>query len=190
MKILITVCLVLILFACGSKPPPETQYFVLTPSTQTNASLINEHNNVVLLNPIRLAEFLDQPGIVMQTDTHQIKVAHYHRWAEPLKRNMHRFIRETLNVKLTDYIVLDKIRSDENVSKKSLLISVNQFNGITDGSAVLAGEWVLIDESTKSVLNKEAFHFKASIENDGYKELVNQLAVLLEQFCSEIAQTI
>lgn len=190
MKKIIIACLILSLYACGSKPPPETQYFVLTPTASTVSTSDIDAKNSVVLESIRLAEFLDQPGIVLQTDTHQIKVAHYHRWAEPLKRNMHRYIMETLNNKFPGHIVQSDINLNEIATEQSLQIIVNQFNGTTEGTAIFSGGWILSDVKTKTILKNETFHYEATLVNDGYAELVNQLATLLEQLCSEISQSI
>ena len=176
------------LSACGSNPPPETQYFVLTPHAQTNIPTSENSNKIVVLEPIKLAEFLDQPGIVMQTNSHQIKVAHYHRWAEPLKINIRRFIADTLNGNLRNSVVQDEINVDEDVL--SLKITVDQFNGKTDGSAILSGNWKLIDESNNIVLKTNTYSYNASLSNDGYTELVNQLAHNLEQLSSDLAKAI
>ena len=190
MKKILMVFLIFTLSACGSKPPPETQYFVLTPNVQLASASDKDSKNIVVLETIQLAEYLDQPGIVLQTDSHQIQVAHYHRWAEPLKRNLHRYILETLNEKLPNHKIQSDAAFNKADSKQSLHIKVNQFNGTKDGSAILSGHWRLKDLETKSILKNESFHFEETLANDGYTELVNQLATLLEQLCSEIAQSI
>ncbi len=190
MKKILMVCLIFVLSACGSKPPPETQYFVLTPNVQPASVSDKDSNNIVVLEAIQLAEYLDQPGIVLQTDVHQIQVAHYHRWAEPLKPNLHRYILETLNDKLPNYKVQSDAAFNKADSKQSLHIKVNQFNGTKDGSVILSGHWMLNDLNSKSILEDKSFHFEETLANDGYTELVNQLATLLEQLCSEIAQSI
>jgi len=190
MKKIITICLIMFLSACGSNPPPETQYFVLTPHAQTNIPTNENSNKIVVLEPIKLAEFLDQPGIVMQTNSHQIKVAHYHRWAEPLKRNIRRFIADTLNGNLRNSVVQDEINLNVDEDVLSLKITVNQFNGKTDGSAILSGDWKLIGESNNTVLKTDTYNYNASLSNEGYTELVNQLAHNLEQLCSDLAKAI
>lgn len=190
MKKTIIACLILSLYACGSKLPPETQYFVLTPTASTTSTSVIDAKISVVLKSLRLAEFLDQPGIVLQTDTHQIKVAHYHRWAEPLKRNMHRYMMKTLNSKLQGHIVQNDINLNEIATQQSLQIIVNQFNGTKEGAAIFSGNWILSDVKTKSMLKNKSFHYEVALVDDGYAELVNQLAILLEQLCSEIAQSI
>ena len=190
MKKLIIACLFLSLFACGSKPPPETQYFVLTPSVISSTPDNKSLDKVLILEQIKIAKFLDQPGIVMKTDSHQIQVAHYHRWAEPIRKNMYRYILETLSGSLSIPVVDEANNINDGSSVLSLIISVNKFNGATDGTAVFSGEWLLIDKSTRSVKTKKSFNLKANLESDGYTELVNQLAKLVDKLCSDIASSL
>lgn len=188
-------CLIFVVSGCSSAPKPETQHFVLTPNTQTTSTakskvLEDESKNIVVLELIKLAKFLDQPGIVLQTDTHQIEVAHYYRWGEPLKRNLHRYILETLTAQLPQHTLQNDSKYNPTTPHLYLDISVNQFNGTTNGVALLSGHWILKHtDSMTSIVNK-SFSYQASLENSGYPELVTQLASLLEELCTDIASTI
>ena len=186
--------LALVCCGCGSTPNPETQFFVLTPNAQTksNSELVNrdKDENMVLLKPIKVAEFLDQPGIVLQTDTHQIEVAHYHRWAEPLKRNLHRYIKNVLTTQLPQHGVLSGDEINKVLSYRQLEITVNQFNGTTDGLAVLSGYWTLKIAGSKTQPAKKTFSYQSRLTNNGYPELVKELAELMNQLSKDIADSI
>ena len=188
-------CLIFVVIGCSSKPIPETQYFVLNPNTQATSvsqsnSSENDENKIVLLKPIKLAEFLDQPGIILLTNTHQIEIAHYHRWGEPLKRSLHRYILDTLTTQSPQHSFRndDKYYSDQIHQK--LEITVNQFHGTTDGSALLSGHWMLQQSDSKTSIVHEPFSYQATLASSGYPELVNQLALLLGQLCNDIANSI
>ena len=188
-------CLIFMVIGCSSKPTPETQYFVLTPnaltaSTTTSKALQNDSKNVVVIESINLAEFLDQPGIVLQTDTHQIEVAHYNRWGEPLKRSLHRYILETLTTQLTQHSLMSSDEFSSDLIHHELEITVNQFNGTTDGKALLSGHWMLKQADTKKHIFHNAFSYQVTLVSSGYPDLVNQLAELLEQLCREISEAI
>lgn len=187
-------CVIFMLSGCSSAPTPETQYFVLTPktlttSTATSKTLQNDSKNVVVIESIKLAEFLDQSGIILQTDTHQIKVAHYHRWGEQLKRNLHRYISETLGAQLPQYVFRNDSKFNPSAPYQYLDISIRQFNGTTDGLALLSGHWILKDSDTNTFRINKSFSYQASLSNSGYPELVNHLALLLEQLCNDIGSS-
>jgi len=188
-------CLIFLVIGCSSKPTPETQYFVLNPDTQATStaitkSLENDSKNIVVIKSIKLAEFLDQPGIVLQTDAHQIEVAHYHRWGEPLTRGLHRYVLETLTTQLPQHSLLSSNEFSSDLIHQKLDITVNQFHGTTDGSALLSGHWMLQQSDSKTSIVHEPFSYQASLTDSGYPELVNQLANLLEDLCDDIASSI
>ena len=192
MKIIFLFCLILIINACGSTPKLKTQYFVLTPEIEALSG--NEQNTnqdgkkFVALQPIKIAEYLDQPGIVLQTDNHKIEIAHYHRWGEPLKRNLHRYILETLTIQLPQYGFQNKSSLSQTTPDHYIEIAINQFNGTTDGSALLSGFWLINNPNT--TIFKQSFLYHAPLSNSGYPELVNALASQLDQLCKDIADSI
>jgi len=188
-------CLIFMVIGCSSKPTPETQYFVLTPntlttSTATSKALQNDSKNVVVIKSINLAEFLDQSGIVLQKNAHQIEVAHYNRWGEPLKYNLHRYILETLTTQLPQLSLLSENKINSDLAHQKLEITVNQFNGTIDGLALLSGHWRLKQSDAKTYMLNNSFSYQTTLENPGYPELVKQLANLLDQLCNELAMTI
>jgi uncharacterized lipoprotein YmbA len=188
-------CLIFIVSGCSSAPKSETQYFVLASDTQAKSSATtnvveNELKSIIVLESIKLADYLSQPGIVLQTDAHQIEVAHYHRWGEPLKRSLHRYVLEILSTQLTQQSLLSSDEFSSDLVHQELEITVNQFNGTTDGKALLSGHWLLKQADTKTYIVHESFSYHATLASSGYPELVNQLAELLEQLCREIAQAI
>ena len=192
-KVFLLIYLFLLICACSSTPTPDTHFFVLTPNTFTtsndqSARTNNSSDNTIVLKPIKLAEFLDQPGIILQTDTHEIKVAHYHRWAEPLKRNLHRYVLETLSTQLPLYHFQSGKNFKEAQTHQRLEITVRQFNGTTDGLALFTGHWELIDKNLQST--KHTFAYRTNLTNSGYPELVNELGKLLNMLCGDISKSI
>lgn len=167
--VIILFALILLLFACGSTPDTETHYFVLNPnhSVENNSAISNN----IKLQPIQLAKFLDQPGLVLQTDLHEVKVAHYHRWAEPLKTNLHRYIAQSIGIGSTDE------------ATQTLEIHFQQFHGSQDGIAIASGYWKLNNASYP-------FSYTAPLTKTGYPELVKQLATLLDILVEDISSKI
>ena len=187
--------IILSVVGCSGAPKIETQYFLLTPATQQSSAEKNsaaeiDPHKLIILEPVFLAEYLDQPGIVLQTDQHQIEVAHYHRWAEPLKRNIHRFVLETLATQKTDYSFQPSTNFSRELTSLTLSLHINQFNGSAASAAILSGHWVLKQTKSNELVNTMPFSYEAPLEQDGYPELVAQLANLLETLCKDIAEAI
>lgn len=172
-------------YACSSSAPiEETKYFVLSPNASSPGQVTTSktENKYLILETIKLAKFLDQAGIILQTDTHQIKVAHYHRWAEPLKHNLHRFVLANLSDN-SSHQFISKENSNALNTSEVLTISIDQFHGTTNGKALLSGHWDFKQ-------SKHDFAYQASLVQSGYTELVNQLASLLNQLCVDISEKI
>jgi uncharacterized lipoprotein YmbA len=173
---------IVLISACASTPKTQTHYFVLDPSsnfgqqyeenqsssTRTSTSRTIESEHPIALQPIQLAKFLDQPGIVLQTNHHEIEVAHYHRWAEPLKKNLHRYITQSLGI------------DNSNETTQMLEIQFHQFQGTHEGNALISGYWKINHVS-------QPFSYQAPLTKPGYTELVTQLALLLDQLCTDIS---
>jgi uncharacterized lipoprotein YmbA len=169
--------------SCNSSPTPETHYFVLNPASTSTLNTKNA-TTLILIEPIQLAKYLDQAGIVLQTNTHEIEVANYHRWAEPLKSNLHRYILKTISTN-SNRNFLDKNQANHS-AVQTLTITVNEFNGTTSGKALLSGNWRLEKIGSDEILTNHVFQYETELKTSGYPELVNQLAKLLDQLCNDI----
>jgi uncharacterized lipoprotein YmbA len=187
--------MIIFIVGCSGSPKLETQYYLLTPSPQ-NKTVVNEKldneksKKIIEIDSIKIAEYLDQPGIVLHTGKHQIEVAHYHRWAEPLKLNLHRFILETLSSKNTNYTFQANSKLTKNDSALILIIEVSNFNGSSTGETILAGRWMLENSKSGELMGSESFHYQHALKQDGYNEMVSQLALSLETLCDEIFTSI
>jgi len=187
--------LILFIAGCSSTPDIQTQLFLLTPETHntTTASKRQVDQNAVktiVIDPIKLADYLDQLGIVMQTDKHQIQVAHYNRWAEPLDENIYRFILETLSADSAGYSFQKESKFTRQVSHMVLSLELNQFNGTSSGSAVMSGHWVLKNSMSNKLIMSDSFNYEEPISESGYPALVSQLALILEKACADIISSI
>ena len=187
--------IIIAITACSGTPKLETQYFLLTPTVQNQATANDKHQHenskkLILIEPIKLAEYLDQPGIVLHTGDHQIQVAHYHRWAEPLKQNLRRFILQTLSSTTTSFVFQTDSKLLKKDSALSLSIEVTNFNGTSSGVTLLAGRWMLKNIKTGELMVTEAFHYQNTLQRDGYDEMVAQLAFSLHELCDDIGQSI
>jgi len=161
---------ILFLFACASSPNQETHYFVLNLNQSAGKNTVLSAGEIDFQN-IQLAKFLDQPGIVLQTEQHKVEIASFHRWAEPLKKNIHRYVSQSTGI------------TANKGSAQRLEINILQFHGTQDGLALVSGYWKL-----DNVLH--SFSYQAPLEEPGYAELVKQLAILLDQLCADIAAQI
>ena len=64
-----------------------------------------------------------------------------------------------------------------------------QFNGSYTGDAMLAGEWMLFDDSG-NILLSETFQISEPLKQEGYPALVDALSVALDNLTTQLASTL
>ena len=182
-------------FGCSSSPKIDTRYYLLNPDTH-NAPSDNSQLNlqgakqIVIVEPITLATYLNQRGIVLLTDKHEVKVAHYHRWAEPLDENIHRYMLTVLSQSSSKFAFHAASKSTAQNAYLKLHISIDQFKGTSDGRALVAGDWQLNDTKENIRVAADSFSYEEPLTETGYTELVNRLASILDKASLQILDTI
>jgi uncharacterized lipoprotein YmbA len=182
-------------FGCSSSPKIDTHQYLLNPDTHNAASDNTQHDlqgskQIIIVEPITLATYLNQRGIVLLTDKHEIKVAHYHRWAEPLDENIHRYMLTVLSESSSRFAFQAASRSTAQNAHLKLHITIDQFKGTSDGRALVAGDWQLNDTKENTPIAADSFSYEESLAESGYIELVNQLALMLDKASLKILDTI
>ena len=189
-------CLLLMLFitGCSSTPKIVTHQYLLMPDPYldgaTTGTKSQSQDEIISIKPIRLASYLNQRGIILLTNKHEINVAHYHRWAEPLDENIHRFMLLTMSANTTRYVFQNSAGSSSQDTNLTLSIEFDQFNGTADGQAMVSGKWQLYDTDKNDVLVSDTFHYNQTMSESGYAELVNQFALILNQISLQIVSSI
>jgi uncharacterized lipoprotein YmbA len=187
--------LILFVFGCSSSPKIDTRYYLLNPDAHNDASDNSQHEQqgtkqIIIVEPITLATYLNQRGIVLLTDKHEIKVAHYHRWAEPLDENIHRYMLTVLSDNSSGFAFQDASMSTKQNAHLELHITIDQFKGTSDGRALVAGDWQLNDTKDNTRVVTDSFSYEEPLADSGYTELVNQLALILNKASRRILDTI
>ena len=191
-RLYFSLLVILFTLGCSNTPKIETQHYLLMPEKKANITSQKSYNEkqVIIVEPIKLATFLDQRGIILLTDKHHLEAAHYHRWAEPLDQNIHRFMLEVLSANSNDFAFDNPSKFSYHISNLSLSIDITQFNGTAHGKALLSGSWKLIDTEKNELVLSDEFNYTGDIAKSGYSELVNQLAIMLDEISLQILKAI
>lgn len=172
------------LAGCAGGPTPASHYILPTQEEAEAVSRTPEHTLVV--DPVRLASYLDSQSIVMQRDDILLQQASSHLWAEDLDRQLHRRLRQRLDERLSNTRVLTNRNAMDALR---LSIEVDHFQGRYDGMAVAAGRWQLRDASGQ-LLALEPFNISMPLEADGYPALVRALGESWDEVADQIAERI
>jgi uncharacterized lipoprotein YmbA len=126
-----------------------------------------------MVAPVATAAYLNQSGIVYQTEPHQIVIANNNRWASPLTKQLTDSLYATLEKRLSNVNIVRV-----NATQKGLYVlytRVDQFTGRYDGKAIVSGRWKLVGPQDKT-LASHAFIKDVALQADGYPALVSSLA--------------
>ncbi len=143
---------------------------------------------LILIEPIQLADFLRQPGLVIQKTNHQIQISNIHRWAEDLQRASSRVIRKQLEVALPDYRFENQGVQWKARPQFRLTIELEQFHIVNHQKQVVASGRFWLFDSNKNLLLKKGFIFEESLNKNGYEHAVSKLELVLQKLSQQIAE--
>lgn len=177
---------VLGLTGCASTPSPSYRY-TLPLDTISAPRATTDPTHTLVVRPIRMANYLDSEGIVLQLDDITLNQAREHLWAEELGRQLERGLRHRLANRLADTRVLGA--GTANSDALSLRLEVERFQGRYDGLAIASGQWQLHDAQGQ-LLTQEPFSAQTELDADGYPALVRALGQSWDKVADQLAERV
>ncbi|WP_101674704.1 PqiC family protein [Alloalcanivorax mobilis] len=165
----LVVLLSLALGGCLSSPVPAEHQYLLPGAGQAAAP------GSLPRVELRLASYLDQDGVMVQTGPVEVHAARQHRWADPLPEQL----RRALAVHLAGQGLPASGR---------LVVEVVRFQGSGDGQAQVQGSWWYRDGTGHE--SGERFQVQRPLKQDGYQELVTQLDAAWADVARQIARRV
>lgn len=133
--------LVALVFVAGCLGPraDRSSFFLLSP-TPTLAP--GTPVPVVLgLGPITLPSYLDRPQIVVRVSENEIALAESDRWAEPLRDNVSRTLKEDLSRLLPTSSYVEYPWYESAAPDYGIAVEVRRFEADSAGAVVLDATW-------------------------------------------------
>jgi len=180
---------ILLCHACASTTEP-VQYYSLTlgagqKTLAQNTSVPSDSAHTVIIEPVYLAKFLRQDGIVTQVGDNEIAIASYHRWAEPLDEAIAKLLARDLNDKTSDYHFSWMQLDAKEQAELKLRVAINEFNIKNNASVNVAGHYWLYTQSS-GLKQGGAFNITQPLKQDGYAHAVTQLRQAIAQLADGI----
>lgn len=177
----------LFLLGCAQQnQPDQSQYYLLASNSQVVEK--TSTRSVIGLNAVTVADYINSPGIALQTGNNRIQIANFHLWAEQPDQAITRVLFSELNQRLTYSRVENGLLGRSDDWRFTLSTQVDQFHGTEEGIAIFSGYWQLKDQY--SVLISHRFNLQMTIEEPGYAALVSSLRQLLDQLAQTQAKEI
>ena len=125
-----------------------------------------------------------------QANAHEVELAEFHKWAEPLKENVVNVLQENLSARLsTDRIVRHPWKRPSLLDYQ-LSLDVIQFDGTKNQEAVLKVRWTLVGEEGETLLIEKRSHFTEPVGGLDYEDFVQAMSRTLDSLSQEIADAI
>ena len=107
---------VLSLLGCGTSQPSHFYLLrALSPASASDLSETKQSSLSIGLGPVTFPEYLNRPQIVTKAGAHEVELAEFHKWAEPLKENVVNVLQENLSGLLsTDRICAVSVEAAES----------------------------------------------------------------------------
>lgn len=174
--------LVVFLSACAGQSTEPSYYLLRSDQNLTSRTL--EPSTQYVLNQITIAPYLNQNGLILETNAGAMRTARYHLWAEPLYEGIRVFLMTEISQARGEDILMGKIEEAET----SINVRIDQLHGTGDGRARLVAYWWLSQGSDI----KAAYQFAEyrDLGQDGYDALARAEKALLSDLAGKIAASL
>lgn len=175
---LILVTLALLLAACSS-PAPTTHYYLLSPDMGPYRPVIEQRLGY-FIEAVVLPDHLNQQALTMFSGDHQLQVASYHYWAQPLSQGIAQVVGYELNQQCAC-----EIRSFHQSDRKkdgavNVRLFVDQMSVSNAGKVVLSGMFELDAEK------RQRFYLSEQLQQPGYEQAIVVQRKLLAEMVQQI----
>lgn len=192
MKTLLLLTTALIFAGCLSpSPSPKPQYYMLQPAETFPVSEQSFDYPFLIIGPIDLSPYLDQPKFALQVSKHEIQYQEYHRWAEALEVNVASVVAENLR----HYFQTTQIGPGApklllRREQPRILVLINRMDVDLAGKAHLSVQWAL---NVKDKTDQPTVHLKsyqAQVQGDDMPARISALNQLVTAFSLDVARSI
>ncbi len=174
----------------GGQIPPTHEY-LLRPAEPGHFGA-DAQPSTIALGTVKIAPYLDRPGLVTASTEGTVSAARYHRWAEPLRESLRFYLANEISRQARQSVRGRTI--GELNWKRSLThnidIYVAELHGTPDGSVRLVAYWAVVDPQEGTVRSEHEYTASQRLAAAGFEALVDAQKILLTEFAGEIARTL
>ncbi len=174
--------IICLLAGCAGQPPEHSSYLLRSDKLLETRELAFQAD--IHLGGLSVANYIDQPGLVLYLGDGKIHAAKYHQWAEPLRISLRKFISTEMSAHLGQDI---SPRPSAGKDGQRIDISIDQLHGNDKGEAVLVAYWRISDGDK---VTSHQYAETVALTDDGYDSLVKAEVNLLEKLAVALAESI
>jgi uncharacterized protein len=151
-------------FSLSRDAPPLRHYVLGAAQPRTSAGVGGDSGAPTIgVRPVRLAEYLATPFIIVRSDGHRVAYSEFHRWGEDLGRAIHREVAARLGERMPSRRIEAAPFSPGTPPEYLLQLELLRFEGIEpdptqglDGAAYLVANWEILRRESGAILARGA----------------------------------
>ena len=179
MRKILVLPFLLALVACSSQPASNSS-FLLRSDAQVQSRELRPSTEYTF-GSLTVADYINNLGLVVETEDGEVREARNHRWAEPLATSIKSFLASEISAQLGEDIL---VQGNAEAATR-IDVAIDQLHGNTSGEAVLVAYWQLHSATAE----KRVFQFAETeaLQSDGYPALAAAEKRLLLRLALQIA---
>lgn len=177
----IILLLSVLLVGCSSQPIATPQVYLLRSGTAQEPQAVALAPPQLGLAAVTVADYLDHPGLVLETESGTLHRARQHLWAEPLRTSLLRYMANELGAAPQAPVAVGTMPQQ----LPQVSIRIDQLHGSNDGATVLVAYWEYTP--VEGTVRSYRFARQQALPGDGYAALVAAEKSLLIQLAETIA---
>jgi uncharacterized lipoprotein YmbA len=150
------IVLSLLLGACSSR----SDYYRLQPHLMPRHNVTPLHpKRIVGIAEVQVADYLQQKSLATRLGPNRLKIDESALWAGALDKNIQRVLQHDLAGLVPSRTFLAYPWEEPVSDDYRIFVTVDQFDGDSNGTVTLAGHWSLIDRREDRLLMGENFRY-------------------------------
>lgn len=167
----------------------SSKYYVLDARIEKSNS--HQLSSLALgVGPISIPGYIDRPQFVTKTDTPELQIEEYARWAEPMDRMFSRALTQNIQILTDSQQIHSHPWSNASELKYRLSAKVIKFENNINGDALLVVHWELINTGNPSDTIVKQTMYNVLATGKDFSDRVNALNETIAQFAYDIVDTL
>lgn len=181
-SVLAMLAVVALLAGCSTSAPLPS-YYLLRGDIEEGTRIL-QAKAPFALGGLSIAPYIDQPGMLLETENGDLRPARFHLWAEPLRDGA----KTLLLTAISNASGHDILPWQLNQTATRFDIRIDQLHGTYDGNAKLVARWWLYEG--QSIGEVYEYAGVQALTVDGYGALATAQQALLLELADEVAATL
>ncbi|MCX5869949.1 MAG: PqiC family protein [Deltaproteobacteria bacterium] len=188
LSIILACGLICTLVGCFQAKP--VRLYTLTTEPPLQALPQKAASTTILIGPVKLASYLDQPRMVRRHSITQIDSIAGHQWAGNLAEMISDKLVAEMGALLQPSPVFAYPATTVFTRGRRVALDILRFEGTEDKTATIEARWTLFDLTDKSILKTQSSLIHTPLTDDSYEALATALSQGLTTISREIAEAI